>query len=93
MKSAYELAMERLNRTTPIAQVTPEQKQQLAEVDSRFRAKIAELEIHLRGEVAAALAAGKAQAAVELEQRLVAERSSLQAQLEEAKERIRQAPR
>ncbi len=36
MKSAYELAMERLNKTAPAAKVTDQQKKKLAELDSKF---------------------------------------------------------
>ena len=42
MKSAYELAMERLNKTAPVVKVTGAQKKQLAELDSKYAAKIAE---------------------------------------------------
>ena len=52
MKSAYEIAMERLNKTAPAAKLTGKQKKQLAELDSRYTAKIAEREIALKGEMA-----------------------------------------
>ncbi|MDA0321114.1 MAG: hypothetical protein O2923_00145 [Verrucomicrobia bacterium] len=42
MKSAYELAMERLGGET---QYTDEQKEQLAELDRKFDAKVAELKL------------------------------------------------
>ena len=42
MKSAYELAMERLQKTSPSLSLTEEQKKALAEIDSKYRAKIAE---------------------------------------------------
>ena len=41
MKSAYELAMERLQKGSPSVMLTAEQKAQVAEVDSSFNAKIA----------------------------------------------------
>ena len=41
MKSAYELAMERLNKDNPMAQLTAEQKDQISELDSKYAAKIA----------------------------------------------------
>src|SRR5215469_11759516 len=44
MKSAYELAMERLQKTSPSASLTDKQKQELAELDSKYQAKIAEKE-------------------------------------------------
>ena len=44
MKTAYELAMERLNQTAPATKMTGVQKKQLAELDSKYAAKIAERE-------------------------------------------------
>jgi len=44
MKTAYELAMERLASKEPERKLTPEQKKKLAEVDETYRAKIAERE-------------------------------------------------
>ena len=67
MKTAYELAMERLNQTAPTAKMTGAQKKQLAELDSKYAAKIAEREIALRDEIAKAAAAGDAEK-VELQQ-------------------------
>src|SRR5690242_5151236 len=58
MKSAYELAMERLNKSAPAAKLTAEQKKQLAELDSKYAAKIAEREIFLKGELTKATANG-----------------------------------
>ena len=42
MKSAYELAMERLEKASPSISLTKDQKKEIAEVDSVYRAKIAE---------------------------------------------------
>ena len=53
MKSAYELAMERLSQGAPTRKLTPKQKSQLAELDSICRAKIAELEIRMKDDLAA----------------------------------------
>ena len=51
MKTAYELAMERLNKTTPPQKkLTAAQKKQLAELDSQYAAKVAEREIFLKGQ-------------------------------------------
>ena len=50
MKSAYELAMERLERSAPSVTLSDEQKAQLAEIDSSFKAKIAEKELFLQGD-------------------------------------------
>jgi hypothetical protein len=88
MKSAYELAMERLNKTAPTVKLTAAQKKELAELDSKYAAKIAEREIALNGE--AAKNAGDAETAETLREQLVQERQKLQAELEEKKNRVRQ---
>lgn len=44
MKSAYERAMERFGGT-PTRVLTPAQKDQLAEIDRKYQAKIAEAEL------------------------------------------------
>ena len=59
MKSAYELAMERLERQAPTRQLSADQKREIAEIDSTFRARIAERELFLKGEIAKANTAGK----------------------------------
>jgi hypothetical protein len=89
MKSSYELAMERLNKTAPAAKLTAAQKKQLAELETKTTAKIAEREIALNGEINAAAAAGDHEKAEELRKQLVAERKNLQANLEEKKESVR----
>ena len=47
MKSAYELAMERLQQDGPKVTLTDEQRAALAEVDELYRSKIAEKEVFL----------------------------------------------
>jgi septin family protein len=91
MKTAYELAMERLSKAAPATKLTNAQKKQLAELDSKYTAKIAEREIALRDEIAKAAAAGDSEKVEMLQQQLVKERKSLQAGLEEKKEQVRQA--
>jgi hypothetical protein len=90
MKTAYELAMERLNKTAPTTKLTGAQKEQLAELDSKYAAKIAGREIALKDEMAKSSAADDAEKVETLRQRWVAERQKLQAELEEEKERVRQ---
>jgi hypothetical protein len=92
MKSAYELAMERLSKASPTVKLTDEQKKQLAELDARYAAKTAEREIFLKDKLAAAAAQGDAEAVAQLEKQLVSERKSLQAELEEKKNKVRPAP-
>jgi len=90
MKTAYELAMERLGKTTPTVKLTTDQKKQLAELDSQYAAKIAEREIALKDEMAKVSAAGDMEKVETLQQQLVNERKKLQAELEEKKDRVRQ---
>ena len=89
MKSSYELAMERLSKAAPASKLTTGQKKQLAELDSKYTAKIAEREIALKGEINAANAAGELEKAETLQRQLVADRKNLQADLEEKKEAVR----
>jgi hypothetical protein len=89
MKSAYELAMERLNKTAPIAKTTEAQKKEMAELDSKYGAKIAEREIFLKGEIAKAATQGDYEAHAQLEKQLTLERKKFQTELEEKKEEVR----
>jgi hypothetical protein len=91
MKSAFELAMERLNKTSPATKLTADKKKQLAELDSRYAAKIAEREISLTGEIEKITGAGDLEKVQELQQQLARERKALQAELEEKKEKVRQS--
>ena len=94
MKSAYEIALERLNKVAPPpAKVTDQQKKRLAELDSIYSAKIAEREIFLKGELGKAAASADYEAMEQLEKQLVSDRKSLRAELAEKKEEIRQSPK
>jgi hypothetical protein len=90
MKTAYELAMERLNKTAPAVKLTPARKKQLAELDSKYTAKIAERELSLKDEIVRAIDAGDSEKRKQLQQQLANERTALRAELEEKKERVRQ---
>jgi hypothetical protein len=89
MKSSYELAMERLAKTTPTVKLSEEKKKALADLDSKYAAKIAEREIFLKGELSAAAAKGDAEGCAQIEKQLVSARKTLQAELEEKKEKAR----
>jgi len=91
MKSAYELAMERLSKGSPTVKLTDAQKKRLADLDSRYAARIAERELGLKDEMAAAAGAGESEKFEQLEKQLVHERKKLQAELEAKKEEVRQA--
>ena len=89
MKSAYELAMERLQETSPSVSLTEEQKKELAEIDSKYRAKIAEKELFLRDQIRKAQPEGKADDIASLEKQLASEIRRLQEECEAAKEKLR----
>jgi NH3-dependent NAD+ synthetase len=89
MKSAYELAMERLQKAAPSMTLTDDQKKQVAEIESSFRAKIAEREVFLRDQIRKAQTGGKLDEAAELEKQLASEIRRLQSDCEEKKEKLR----
>jgi hypothetical protein len=85
MKSAYELAMSRLEKSSPAVLLTLDQKQQIAEVDSSINAKIAEKKIFLEDQIAKA----PYQERDALERQLVSEIARLEEKRERDKEKIR----
>ena len=89
MKSAYELAMERLSKTSPTVKLTDAQKAAIADLESRYKAKIAEREIGLQDEIARAQSAGNFEEVGKLQQQLADEKKKLQVELEEKKEAVR----
>jgi hypothetical protein len=88
MKSAYEIAMERLNKTSPTVKLSAAQKKEIAELESEYGAKIAAREIALKGEMAGA--ADDVEKENSLREQLATDRRKLQAELEDKKERVRQ---
>ena len=90
MKSAYELAMERLEKNSPSITLTDAQKKQIAEIDSSFRAKIAEKELFLKDEIRKAQMSGNLEESESLEKQLSIEVRRLQEDCEEKKEKLRE---
>ena len=91
MKSAYELAMERLQKASPSLSLTEDQKKEIAEVDSVYRAKIAEKELFLKGQIQKTQAAGKLEELESLEKHLASEIGRLQKECEAKKEKLRES--
>ena len=89
MKSSYELAMERLNKTAPAVKLSAAQKAEIADLESNYAAKIAGREIAMQAEIAKV--AGDAEKADELSRQLALDRKKLQAELDEKKQRVRQS--
>ena len=88
MKSAYELAMGRLEESAPSRPLTDEQKAAIAEIDSEFDAKVAERRIFLESEIAKSL--GDPHAIDSLRKQLSGELASIEEKRERRKESIRQ---
>ena len=93
MKSAYELAMERLAKSDPTAgkKLAAEQKGRLAEIDRVYQGKLAEREIFLRQKLDAALAEANADEAEQIRQQIAAEKTRLEEERDDEKDRVRSA--
>ena len=91
MKSAYELAMERLAQSDPTAgkTLTSEQKARLAEIDRVYKGKTAEREIFLQERLEAARAADKADDVEKIKRQLTNERARLEEEREAEKDKVR----
>ena len=89
MKSAYELAMEKLEKEMPVPKVTDEMKAELAELDNFYQSKLAGREVFLGGKIAEAEAAGDFEALEQLQRELISDKKTLAAELEEKKEAVR----
>ena len=90
MKSAYDLAMERLEKQSPSVKLTEEQRSQMAEVDSLYKSRIAEKELLLNDQIRREQAAGKPSEVESLQKQLASEIRRLTEECESKKERIRQ---
>lgn len=91
MKSAYELAMERLAKSDPAAgqPLDPAKKARLAELDRVYQGKLAEREIFLKQQREKALADGKAEEVEKIQQQLKSERARLEEERDAEKEKVR----
>lgn len=92
MKSAYELAMERLKAADPDAgaPLTPEQKGRLADIERVYQARIAERQIFLQKQLADTQAAGNGEEAEKIKQQLTNEKIRLTEEMDAEKEKARQ---
>lgn len=89
MKSAYELAMERLEKQAPTTKLTDVQKQEIANIDSAYKAKIAEKEVFLKDQLKKAVSAGQLEEAQAIEKQLSYELRRLNEECEAKKEKVR----
>ena len=89
MKSAYELAMERLAKESPQESITDQQKQDIAEIEKKYSSKIAEREVFLKSKIQEAIATGELEEAQQLEEELSREIRSLKSSSESEKNTVR----
>ena len=80
--------MERLNKTAPVTKLSAGQKKQIAELEIKSKAKVAERELALKDEIMKAANAGEGEKVEQLQQQLTHERKTLHAELEAKKEAI-----
>jgi hypothetical protein len=81
--------MERLEKKAPSVALTAEQKAQIAEIDSTFKARIAERELFLKGEINKAQNAGNLEEAESLQKQLTIDVRRLQEEAEARKDKLR----
>ncbi|CAM3002687.1 hypothetical protein [Rariglobus hedericola] len=93
MKSAYELAMERLEKSDPDGgiKLTAEKKARLAELDLIYKGKIAEREIFLKKRIEDALNEGKLAEVNKIVDQIASERVRLEEERDDEKERVRRS--
>ena len=85
MKSAYEIAMEKLEKSSgPSRSLSEEQKAEIAEIDSKYNAQIAEQQLGFDGKIAQA-------ASLEALQQLKAEHAATLQAIEERRENAKNA--
>ncbi len=73
MKSAYELAMDRLSAAEPAFKLTESQKRRIAEIEAKGKADVAAKELLLHGEMEKARAAGEPDQIAQLQRQLADE--------------------
>ena len=89
MKSAYELAMERLEQSEATVNCTDAQKAQISEIDSTYKARIAEKELFLQEKIRETRMAGNYSETEELEAQLATELRRLREDCEGKKLKLR----
>jgi len=85
MKSAYELAMERLEKKEPTKKLSDQQKARIAEINSLYASKIAERETFLQGEIVKEKAKSDMAAVAQIQDQLTREVRRLHVEWEEKK--------
>ncbi len=89
MKSAYEIAMSRLEAKEPGVHLTDEQKERIAAIEAKCKADIAAKELLLQGEIARATAAGATDEIEKLRRQLSDEIRRFEEKRDREKEAVR----
>lgn len=89
MKSAYELAMERLAAKEPVVQLSADQKQRISAIEAKCKADIAAKELLLQSELAKTLATGARDEAAKIQGQLTDEIRRFEEKRERAKDAVR----
>ncbi len=88
MKSAYELAMERLAKTEPAPKLSDQQRADISEISNRYEAKIAERQTFLQGKLQAAIISGDLKEEAELSDQLRRDLSVIREEMDAKKKAI-----
>ena len=93
MKSAYQLAMEKLEQQAPSGKRTlsNSQKNALQETEKKFQAKFAEREIFLNQTLQKATREGNGLEVEKIKRQLIDEKAMIEEEKEQEKEKIRNA--
>jgi len=89
MKSAYELAMERLSKSAPTQSLSAAQKAELAELESLYKSRLAQLDLGTQRELTAAGEAGDEEKLSLIRAEFVREKARLEAERDAKKDRVR----
>lgn len=89
MKSAYEIAMERLEAQAPGLQLTDDQKKRIAGIEAKCKADIAAKELLLQGEMAKESAGGASEEIAQIQRQLAAEIRRFEEKRDREKDAVR----
>ncbi len=92
LKSAWEIALEKMEAEggQAIQKLTPEQKEEIAEIRRIYQARVAEREIGLQAEIRKAAQEGEFERVEGLRRQLAEEKQALQAQCEEKIQKVKE---
>ncbi len=91
MKSAYEIAMEKLEKSSPVKSLSEAQLAEIRETDSLYQSKIAERKTFLSSRIQQARMHNDMEAVEALQRQLASDVAVLSEEMESKKEKIRNA--